>query len=464
MTQLEINKMTTIKNNQSYTLVVLVCCLVLLTSCAKHPPIRDDSPLAQRGLVKDLYTYPQDLSVYVKNSEKLLLSKAAQQEHDARFNRIYYSPWRKQKAALRLNAFKNTFGSARGYNGITPWTDEQWERIKINSDIANYPNVARPAITLYQTTLRELPTLQPRYSKPTPNPAKAPFDYFQYAALPPAMPLFITQKTQDGLWYFAENSLAAGWVRADHVAFVDEQFITNYTTKDYAALTRDKVDINDVSGKRLGHAHMGAVFPLINHDDTGITVLMPIRGANGMAKITKAVLSHEYAAKKPLPLQAMHIAKLGNEMIAQPYGWGGTNEYRDCSSTLHDLFTPFGIWLPRNSLAQYRSAAMRPLKNLDLKAKEAIILSSGVPFMSFIWMPGHIGLYLGEYEGKAVMFHNIWGIRINEEDHNDNRHIIGRAVVTSLEPGIELDNINENQTLLNRIGGISTISDTSPNP
>ena len=36
------------------------------------------------------------------------------------------------------------------------------------------------------------------------------------------------------------------------------------------------------------------------------------------------------------------------------YGWGGIDGGRDCSSTIKDLLTPFGIWLPRDSKDQYR--------------------------------------------------------------------------------------------------------------
>ncbi len=451
-------------NFRNCILISLTFYIIFLSACATTPPIREDSPLAQRGVIEDLYDYPQDLMVYAKDSHKNLLSKTAQQAQDERFNRIYFSPWQQQKASLSPNAFKNTFGSAKGYNGTIAWSENMWQNLKINADIAHYPNTARPAITTSQTNLRELPTLQPRYSKPTPNPALAPFDYFQYSALPPGMPLFITQISQDGLWYFAENPLAAGWVPSMHVAFVDEQFMTNYKKSNYAALVKDKVNLKGNQGQDLGKAYIGAIFPLVNTDKAGFDVLIPTRNNKGMANITKAKLDHNNAVKKPLPAQAMRIAKIGNEMMAQPYGWGGTNAYRDCSSTLHDLFAPFGIWLPRNSAAQYRSAATKPLQGLTLKAKEETIIKHGIPFMTFLWLPGHIGLYLGEYEGRAVMFHNIWGIRINEEDHKDNRHIIGRAVVTSLEPGLELDNVNENQTLLHRIGGMSTISGTTIRP
>ncbi len=429
----------------------------LLSACGTKPPLRDDAPIAQRGMIEDLYDFPQDLTVYATGSAKNLMSLNAQKEQDTRFNRIYFSPWNKNQADFSLTAFSNTFGQAKGYNGTTAWTDSQWQLIKLNADIQHYPNTEKAGIITRQTSLRELPTMQPRYSRPTVNVGLAPFDYFQYSTLAPGMPVFVTQTTQDKQWYFIENSRAAGWVRSKDVAFVDSQFMVNYHKQNFAALTRDKIKLRNLQGQEFGHAYIGAIFPLISSSHQGLKIAIPMRNSKGYAEITHVILSHGDAAKKPLPLRAMQIANIGNEMMAQPYGWGGTNEYRDCSSTLHDLFTPFGIWLPRNSLAQYNAATPFPLNNLSPKNKESIILQKGIPFMSLIWMQGHIGLYLGEYEGRAAMFHNIWGIRVDGEMQSNNRHIIGRAVVTSLEPGDELPSAFKDQSILARIGGISTL-------
>jgi hypothetical protein len=69
--------------------------------------------------------------------------------------------------------------------------------------------------------------------------------------------------------------------------------------------------------------------------------------------------------------------------------------------------------------------------------KESIIKDEGVPFATLLWLRGHITLYIGEYKGEPVMFHNVWGVR-TDDGNGEGRHIIGRAVVTSLQPGAEL--------------------------
>ncbi len=45
----------------------------------------------------------------------------------------------------------------------------------------------------------------------------------------------------------------------------------------------------------------------------------------------------------------MYVAKIAKEFYNEPYGWGGKMMTRDCSAMTRDFFTPFGIFLMRNS-------------------------------------------------------------------------------------------------------------------
>jgi hypothetical protein len=188
-------------------------------------------------------------------------------------------------------------------------------------------------------------------------------------------------------------------------------------------------------------------------------VLAPVRGPLGRAAIATAAFGPGQARVKPLPLHPAWLARIGNQMMGQPYGWGGLFAWRDCSSTVRDLFVPFGIWLPRNSAAQGRSGNFLPLDGLDGADKERLIRTSGVPFMSLLWMRGHIMLYLGQYRDESVVFHNIWGLRIVEEGDDDARHVLGRAVVSGLRPGRELPALQDGAILLDRLLGMATLTE-----
>jgi hypothetical protein len=92
------------------------------------------------------------------------------------------------------------------------------------------------------------------------------------------------------------------------------------------------------------------------------------------------------------------------------------------------------------------------LQGLDPEQKEKIILEKGVPYLSLLWRKGHVMLYIGEHNGRALIFHNIWGIKTKDLTGKEGRKIIGQAVITTLRPGDELRCIDpEGGTLLKAI-------------
>lgn len=442
-------------------LVALLVCLTLSAcSARKVVPTRDGTLPDHMQMVKDLTVFPQDLMVYAKitGEDKNLLSPAEQMAQDARFNRIFFGPWGMGKASIKPRDMRNTIGKAKGYKvDGSPWTKEDWASMQRNANLGTYPNRSQEGITITQANLRELPTNQARYSKNTPTELGSCFDYFQYSTLPLGTPLFISQVSKDGQWYFVETPQAGGWVPVDTVGTVDNSFEQRYQNGRYAALIRDKVELTSDRGLSLGQVHIGSMFPVLRASDTELTVMVPVRGPSGTAGIGVAKLTDADAVIKPLPLLPKLIAVIGNQMLGQPYGWGGMNGERDCSSTTRDLFTPFGLWLPRNSAAQAKAWRTHTLDNMSASSKEKEILNDALPFASLLWMKGHVGLYVGKYKGQAAFFHNVWGVRVDDDGDNDGRHVIGRCVITSLQPGKELPNVQEDATLLHRIRAFSTV-------
>lgn len=455
--------------NHIRTLTLYMTACLLLTACqggSKIVPTRDGNLPEHLKMVKDLSVFPQNLMVYAKLSgeDSNLLSPAEQAAQDARFNRIFFGPWGMAKASMKARAVRNTFGKPRGYKADTsPWTQADWDGMQKNADLGRYPALSQAAITLRHADLRELPTSQARYSKALPNTEESPFDYFQYSSLPLGTPVFISHITKDKQWYFVETPLAGGWLPVDSVGTVDRNFEQRYQHGRYAALIRDNVAVTSDRGLSLGKVHIGSMFPVVRSTDSELTVMVPVRGPGITAAIGTATLTDAEAVIKPLPLLPKLVAVIGNQMMGQPYGWGGMYGQRDCSSTTRDLFTPFGLWLPRNSASQAKAWRYTSIEGLSPESKEEAIIADALPFASLLWMKGHVGLYVGKYKGKAAFFHNVWGIRVDDNGENEGRHVIGRCVVTSLQPGKELPNAQDDATLLHRMRGISTVPEARRN-
>lgn len=130
---------------------------------------------------------------------------------------------------------------------------------------------------------------------------------------------------------------------------------------------------------------------------------------------------------------------------------GGMYDERDCSSTLRDLFAVFGIYLPRNSKGQGAVGEVLSVVGLSNEEKEKRIREKAIPFKTLIYMPGHIGLYIGQYKGKAVMFHNMWGVRL---EYNQ-RYVVGQTVLSNLYIGHDVPTFVS--PLINRVKSINTI-------
>ncbi len=203
---------------------------------------------------------------------------------------------------------------------------------------------------------------------------------------------------------------------------------------------------------------MGTIFPLRKNKYVTINKHANLEGYLSYVKI-----EDEYIAKKPLAFNSSNINKISTSIIDEPYGWGGLKSHRDCSAFTKDFFTPFGIYLKRNSYGQTQRGKYISLKDLSDEEKKKEIAKNGVPFLTLIYLKGHIMLYIGQKDNEPLVFHNVWGIKTLEKDGEYGRFIIGRAVITTLNPGKELPNFVREKNILAKIEGMVLVNQTKPN-
>jgi hypothetical protein len=308
-----------------------------------------------------------------------------------------------------------------------------------------------------------------------------PFDLFQYSRLHAGTPLAVYHKSRDGAWLLVQSSAAWGWVRSEDVAAAGENFRRLWRKTPLCAFVQEGVGLKFKAlagegkasavrpGSYLASADIGTVLPSPVEGE----VLLPVRGLDGGAYAVRASFADSAAPSRasadrfdmlsrpavrmPLLLTPRAVARIGDRMMGQPYGWGGLYGDRDCSATMQDLFTPFGIWLPRHSAAQAEEGRPVLLEDFSDKAKEKALREVAQPFRTLIWMPGHIGLYVGQWEGQAAMFHNMWGVRNSLGNGREGRLVIGRAVVTSLRPGEERGDVEEGALLLHKVKAFTVL-------
>ncbi len=437
-------------------LPVLFAAVFILSSCVTRQQDSEDMP-TDGMQAADFAVIQQDLAYYARNlPNKTFMADDEQKLLAEQTKDKFLSPWTLEKASYTLkNAMWALFSMNPKVGFLAkdePFPLELWEHLRKNSQESTYPSLAEYGIVIKNTSLRAMPTHSPFYLNPKKAGEGYPFDYFQQTALWLGTPVFISHVSKDGLWYFVESALAAGWLPAEEIAKADKTFRDFLQNTELVVVVQDKVPLPALYKEQMpsaqkksetGHnIHIGTVLPLSSRTVEVAHVFIPVSGNGGLAKWWPISLGQDAVANYPLPLTAQMVASLGNKMMGQEYGWGGIDEKRDCSALMHDLFLPFGLWLPRNSSKQAETGNVIVLENLSEAEKTDYILSKGVPFFSMIFLPGHIGLYIGEYDGKPLLFHNVWGVRLEKQMPDGSlqkgRAVIGRAVVTTLKPGVEL--------------------------
>ncbi|HPD56250.1 MAG TPA: SH3 domain-containing protein [Smithellaceae bacterium] len=401
-------------------------------------------------LIKDVTELSQDHALYYKNALKseAVFTQQVQRQYDEDYNIIHFSMWhqrepfhaRPERVVLDFQKFKKTpgFGENR-IRHTTAWI----KKLEQNASLSGYPNALYPAITTRNTNMRVLPTQGAHFSSPNADSSGWPFDNMQRSAVAANTPIFVCHISADKSWALVETSFTFGWIPIEDSAMVDEAFIRQWDTGRYAVITANQTSVLDENEKFILRASIGHIFPLVREMPEKLTILVAAADENGNAVIKNGFVPREQAAVKPLRFNYDNVTKIANELLGEAYGWGGLYGNRDCSAMTRDFFAPFGIWLPRHSADQVNEVGQYfDLRGLTAEEKEKMIIEQGLPYLSLLWFRGHVMLYIGQKNGQALVFHNIWGIRIKDETGTNGRKIIGQSVITTLRPGAELDGID----------------------
>ena len=457
--------------------------------------------------VADLRDFPQSLEVLaelygeagqgawsvgpLRGAETVLRGHAEAREDMAYFRQRFFQPWDetgvdREIVQYLLDELERAPGERGFAENMHPWSEREWQKMADNADLPRLRRVLRggrpmAAVTVRAADLRAAPTMSPRFSKVFGAGGGWPFDLFQQSRLHAGTPLAVYHKTLDGAWLLVQSPSVWGWIRAEEVAGAGKEFRRLWRRTPLAAFVREGVGLKFKAlgagadntpqirpGSYLASADIGAVLPSPRDGE----VLLPLRGLDGSAYVVTAFFADYEAPSRisperydvlsrpvvrmPLLLTPGNVARVGDRMMGQPYGWGGLYGRRDCSATMQDLFAPFGLWLPRNSKDQGEEGRPQSLEGLSAEAKERALREKARPFRTLLWMPGHIGLYAGQWEGKAAMFHTMWGVK-NSVGGEEGRLVIGRSVVTGLRPGKERGDVDEERLLIERVKAFTVL-------
>lgn len=406
--------------------------------------------------LSDLSLIPQDVRQYSSEVDENATS-ISQSEFESQYFSVWNSPTtlgNSDSVQWAFNTFK--YGQSWGEN-LQLHKEEFFNEMKINANFENYSELSTRAITLKEVNVRAFPTDRPLLRNPKKAGEGFPFDYLQNTTIHANKPLLVTHYSQDKEWVHIFSSFAYGWVKANEVAFLDKRYTDLWQKAQQVLITKENESIYSSDGSFLFKSKIGMMFALIDENESDYTVLTVSTYKNSQPLFLKSKISKRSAHKGTLAFSTENINTIMDEMLKSNYGWGGMYGQRDCSSTLRDLYTPFGIWLPRNSYQQSKVGELISLDGLSDDEKIVTIKEKAIPFKTLLYKKGHIVLYVGTFNDAIVVFQNTWGVRTKKNDV-EGRYIIGKTIFSSLKIGESLEDYDVDAGLLKNLKSMNTLN------
>ncbi|WP_133140209.1 SH3 domain-containing protein [Legionella genomosp. 1] len=438
---------------RSFALFCILAILIPVNGHAVEVPIYDFPLELYSQKVNDYL--PDDSSDY----DVPILSNNYQESQLERFYQHYYSsdtnglsPWSeglvrslfpkiKQTELEILDEFnnQNKEPAARHYGENFKEHDAKWlNRIQRNMNLPALENLefseVNRAIAINNSYARALPESAPDFYHFSLPGQGFPFDNLQESAIWSGTPLYVFAYSNDKAWALVLTPDAYfAWVKSNDIALASGPFVNQWqkaAKKKLIAITKTQTEILDKTGNSQFTGYIGGVFPLVERNKQSTSVLIPAKNNHNQAVIRIGMISTNSSELMPVPASKKTISQLLIQLQNRPYGWGGAYFYNDCSQELKSLFTPLGIWLPRNSAQQGQLGSVVDLSKKNVDERLALLKEKGHPLMTLIYIGGHVMLYLGNKntsnnESEAITYQNIWGL---SPPTKDKRYVIGQSL------------------------------------
>lgn len=432
--------------------ISIVLMAALLVACTPQEQIqvkKENISIEEDIVIEDLVKVPQDVSYYVKDINTSELYDI-QQKYEA----SYFSVWDIQKPPLSLKETQwpfEAFHSSKSYGeNLQPLEEEFFDAMRKQSNFQSYATLNKKALTVKHANIRAFPTSKPLLHDPSMAGEGFPFDYLQNSSINANAPLFISHYSLDKQWVFIFNSFTFGWLKTNEIVFVDDIHAKTWKDAEQIMIIKEGIPLYTKEGVALFNTRIGMMFALVSEEENTYTILTVSRYKDHQAMFHKSIINKNAGSKGVLAFNKENIETILGEISKTKYGWGGAYGQRDCSSTLMDFYTPFGVWLPRNSSKQAQVGEVFNLKKLNDEDKVQFIKEKAIPFQTLLYRKGHIVLYAGIFEDEIIVYQNVWGVR-TKKDEEEGRFVIGKVIFSTLKLGDELKDYDESAELLRNI-------------
>ncbi|AXP08535.1 SH3 domain-containing protein [Campylobacter hepaticus] len=385
--------------------------------------------------------FEQNVSILPKLTQNINFNAKAYEKH-------FFSPWhdsfknyKKEDLFWSFSSYLNSKDTYYFFNKqLIP---QSWFESAIdNANIKDLGKLNQKALLVQNTISKNFPTQRAILKNPFFENEGIPFDYASDTALNAGTPVLISHFSKDKRYAFILSEAGAGFVESKDLEFFSDSRAKIYENLNFITPLKEKLAILSDDNQFFFETRIGAIYPYYKEDKNYYY---------GKIGSKKYKISKQDAALFPLNFNDENLKKQIAQILGLPYGWGGYNLERDCSLLTRDVFSAFGLYLPRNSKAQKNAFTHFNISNLDNTQKKAFLDRFGKAYLSLLYLPGHIMLYAGNIGENNIVVHDIWGLRKGDTQ----RLLISSSAITSLEIGKE--DIAKENLLLSKIQEISFV-------
>ena len=335
-------------------------------------------------------------------------------------------------------------------------------------DLAAIPltQATRFGLVTHRAALRSFPTRTRAFKQA----GDTDIDRFQESALFPGTAVAILHRSRDGQWLFVISNLYAAWIEKEAVAEGSREQVLPYARKSpYLVVTGAKVQtVFTPEQPALSELQldMGVRVPVLadwpadkpvngQHAYAAHVIELPIRNGDGSLRFAPALLLRTADAQTHyLPLSKANVLRQSFKFLGERYGWGHDYNGRDCSGFVSDVYSSFGVRLPRNTRDQGVSPALNRITFTD--ADDRMVRLAALQQLQvgdLIYIPGHVMMVIGRDHGEPYVIHDVTGISFRKPGGEKSRTVLNAVSVSPLTPLL----FNDTETFVDRIYSIQRI-------
>lgn len=333
--------------------------------------------------------------------------------------------------ALRETASDVSLLDSKLYRGGILLSDEEKELLKkeLNLSVLSGSIPIRYGIAVRRTGLRALPMSEGLFD----TPDDVFFDNLQETAVDPGEPLIILYASGSGNFFYVQMYNCRGWIRAEDTAVTDRAKWLEYLhPKKFLVAAQRNLFVHS-EGEDILY-QMGSRMQIKAKYSNAFIVFIPRRGADGNLYEEKqfVFINNDNVSEGFIPYTRANLIRQTFKFYGAPYGWGGLMESEDCSGLLNDVYRVFGIFLPRNSGQQAKTAGVSTsFEGLSSSQRDALI-SGAVSAGDGLFMKGHVMIYLGRDNGVHYAIHSLGSHTVHYSDGRKEKQRIMKVVISDL--------------------------------